>query len=60
MLIILTTREAEIRRVMVQGQPGQEVNETPFQPIKFCAWWYVLVLPAMMWDAIGGSQSMLA
>jgi hypothetical protein len=29
MPIILATREAEIRRIVVQGQPGQMVHETP-------------------------------
>jgi hypothetical protein len=29
--IILATQEAEIRRIMVQSQPGQTAHETPFQ-----------------------------
>jgi hypothetical protein len=28
MTVILATQEAEIRRIMVQSQPGQIVNET--------------------------------
>jgi hypothetical protein len=28
MSVILTTQEAEIRRIMVQSQPGQIVHET--------------------------------
>jgi hypothetical protein len=32
--IILATHEVEIGRVAVQGQLGQKVNKTPFQPIK--------------------------
>jgi hypothetical protein len=34
MPIILAIQEAEIRRIVVQGQPGQTVNETSCQPIK--------------------------
>jgi hypothetical protein len=30
MTLILATVEAEIRRIMVQGQPGEIVCETPF------------------------------
>jgi hypothetical protein len=41
MLIILATWEAEIGRIMVQGQPGQKVSKTPFQPIKNWAWWCI-------------------
>jgi hypothetical protein len=32
-LVILATKEAEIRRIMVQGQPGQIVHTIPSQPI---------------------------
>jgi hypothetical protein len=31
MAVILDTQEAEIKRIMVQGQPRQIVCETPFQ-----------------------------
>jgi hypothetical protein len=31
MLVILTTQEAEIRRIKVRSQPGQIVLETPSQ-----------------------------
>jgi hypothetical protein len=31
MLIILATQETEIRRILVQGQPGQIVQETLFK-----------------------------
>jgi hypothetical protein len=30
--IIPATQEAEIRRIVVQGQPGQKVTEVPSQP----------------------------
>jgi hypothetical protein len=32
--VILTNQEAKIRRIMVQGQPGQKVRETLSQRIK--------------------------
>jgi hypothetical protein len=34
MLVILVTQKAEIRRIMVQSQPGQIVLETLFQKKK--------------------------
>jgi hypothetical protein len=34
MPVILTTKEDEIGRITVQGQPGQKVSKTPFQPTK--------------------------
>jgi hypothetical protein len=34
MLAILVTWEADIGRIMVQGQPGQKVHEMPFQQKK--------------------------
>jgi hypothetical protein len=34
MSVILATWESEIRRIMVQGQPGQKVCEDPFQQEK--------------------------
>jgi hypothetical protein len=36
--LILVTLEAEIRRIMVQGQHGQKVHENPSQPIKSWVW----------------------
>jgi hypothetical protein len=41
---IPTVLEAEIRRVMVQGQPGQKVNKTSSQPISQ-AWKCIPVIP---------------
>jgi hypothetical protein len=32
-IMLITTREAEIGRIRVQGHPGQKVNETSFQQI---------------------------
>jgi hypothetical protein len=43
---ILTTREVEIRRIEVWGQPWQKVQENPLQPIKKWAWWHASVIPA--------------
>jgi hypothetical protein len=34
MPITLATLAAEIRRISVQGHPGQKVCKTPFQPLK--------------------------
>jgi hypothetical protein len=38
---ILATQEAEIRKIVVQGQPGQIVHETLSQKIPFTkkGWW---------------------
>jgi hypothetical protein len=33
---LLATREAEIRRIMVQGQPRQGMHQTSSQPIAGC------------------------
>jgi hypothetical protein len=35
--VILTTWEAEMRRLLVLGQPRQKVSETPYQPIPRCS-----------------------
>jgi hypothetical protein len=48
MPVILSTQEAEIRRVMVQSQPGQIVRETflekPFTKIELVKWLKVKTL----------------
>jgi hypothetical protein len=46
MLVILATLEAEIGRIMVQGQRGQKVSETPSQPVNW-TWWCASAIPAM-------------
>jgi hypothetical protein len=48
--IFLPTQEAEIKRIMVGGQPGQKVHEILSQPIKRGAWWCIPVIPGM-WEA---------
>jgi hypothetical protein len=37
-LVILTTWEAEIRRIMVQGQPGQRIHKDPISKIITAKW----------------------
>jgi hypothetical protein len=44
---IPATKEAEIRKVEVQTQPGQKVCETSSQPIKSWTWWCKPVIAAM-------------
>jgi hypothetical protein len=48
MPVILSTQKAEIRRVMVQSQPGQIVRETflekPFTKIELVKWLKVKTL----------------
>jgi hypothetical protein len=41
MTVILATWEAEIRRITVQGQPGEKVSKIPFQSIAEHggSWW---------------------
>jgi hypothetical protein len=41
--IIPDTSEAAIRKIAVQGQPGQKANEVPSQPISQ-AWWCMFVI----------------
>jgi hypothetical protein len=38
MTIILATWEVEIRKIMVQGQPGQILQETPISKITRAKW----------------------
>jgi hypothetical protein len=45
--VILATWEAEIRRIMVRGQPRQKVGKTPSQPIKSWEQGHMPVIPAM-------------
>jgi hypothetical protein len=45
--VALATQEAKIRRISVQGQPGQKVNETTSQLMKSWALWCMPVTPAM-------------
>jgi hypothetical protein len=50
--VILATQEVEIiRRLIVQGQLGQKVFETPSQPIKSWVWWSA---PVISVGSIGG------
>jgi hypothetical protein len=39
----------EIRRIMVQGQPGQKVSKIPSQPISQVSW-FMTIIPAR-WEA---------
>jgi hypothetical protein len=48
--IILTTKEVEIRRMVIPGQPRQKVCETPSQPTKIWVLWCMPVNPAT-WEA---------
>jgi hypothetical protein len=54
--VIPATQEVQIRKIIVQGQPRQKVNETPFQQISQ-AWWFVSIIPVMGEVLVGGSQS---
>jgi hypothetical protein len=45
------TWKAEIRRMEIQGQPWQKVQETPSQPKAVCCMWYASVNPAM-WGSL--------
>jgi hypothetical protein len=46
MPVIPATQGEEIGRIVVQGQPRQEVPKTLSQPIKNWVWWYTPVIPA--------------
>jgi hypothetical protein len=46
MPVFPATLEAEIRRIMVQGQLGQEFSETPSQQMSQVRW-LTSVIPAM-------------
>jgi hypothetical protein len=46
------TQEAEIGRILVQGQPRPKVSKIPSQPISQVGW-HMSVVPAT-WEAIGG------
>jgi hypothetical protein len=39
------TQIAEVRRIKVQGQPGQKLARPPCQPTSHL-WWHVSVIPA--------------
>jgi hypothetical protein len=45
--IILATQEAEVGKIMVQGQSGQKVHETSPISTNDWVWWYTPVIPAM-------------
>jgi hypothetical protein len=45
MSIIPATGEVEFRRIIVQGQPEQNISEIPFQKTSQ-SWWCALVIPA--------------
>jgi hypothetical protein len=55
MPIIPATREAEIRRILVQGQPMQKLVRPPSQ-LSNWALWLPPVIPATQEADIGGSQ----
>jgi hypothetical protein len=41
--IIPATQEVEIRKIMVQGQPGKNVSKTPSQPANWVWWWHAVI-----------------
>jgi hypothetical protein len=45
--VILAFGEAEIRRIVVQGQPQPKVQEIPSEPIKSCTLWCKFTIPDM-------------
>jgi hypothetical protein len=48
-------REVEIRRIMVQGQPGQKLSKTPSSQSISQAWWCRPVVPATQ-EAVDGKM----
>jgi hypothetical protein len=50
--VILATGKAGIRRISVQGQPRQEVHETPVLTNSW-TWWHEPVIPATQEAKIG-------
>jgi hypothetical protein len=44
MSVISATQEAEIGKLVFQGQPGQKVSKTVSQPTNQ-AWWCMSVIP---------------
>jgi hypothetical protein len=45
MPIIPATQQVEIRKIMIKGQPGRKVSESPFQQVS--PGWCVLVITAI-------------
>jgi hypothetical protein len=43
--VISATWELELRRIVVQGQPGQKNSKTLSQPT-ILVWWHTFVIPA--------------
>jgi hypothetical protein len=51
-----SSRPVEIQRVIVQGQFGQKVRETPSELVSE-VWWHTSVIPTV-WEAyVGGLRS---
>jgi hypothetical protein len=58
MPVIPTTWEVEIRKITIQGQPGEKLGRTPFQTINW-SWWFSPVVPGTWKAWIGGLRSRL-